>query len=38
MVGIKIKVDNRKAVLKALDQQSLNALEICGGKAETYTL
>lgn len=33
---MKIKTNNTKAVLQALAQQTANALEICGGKAETY--
>lgn len=35
-MAIQIKTDNRKAVLQALSQQTINALEVCGGKAETY--
>lgn len=36
MAGMEIRVNNTKKVLQALNQQSVNALEICGGKAETY--
>lgn len=36
MSGIKIRVNSTKKMFQALNQQSLNALEICGGKAETY--
>lgn len=35
-MGFQIKTDNTKKVLQALNQQTINALEICGGKAETY--
>ena len=36
MSNFQIKENNTANVLKALSQQTINALEICGGKAETY--